>query len=137
MPKNRSVFGRGLDDLAGPRARTCAIYVGLTSSDVGRMMLQLRLLVVSMTASAIRFSSACVGVENRYYDKERSKSFATRQASSNFGPHAHFRFVLNARSVRRKKANIMIKAPTAVMTKQPSSKATKKIEMGAATSFGK
>ncbi|XP_052567328.1 uncharacterized protein LOC120424221 [Culex pipiens pallens] len=65
MPRNRSVFGRGLDDLAGPRARTCALHVGLTSSDVCRMMLQLRILVVSMTALAFRFSSTSVGVDNR------------------------------------------------------------------------
>lgn len=70
---------------------------------------------------------------NRYYDKERSKSPATRQSSS-ISTHSH------ASGSGEKKINLNIKAPaagSAAVTKQPGSKATKQIDMGAASSFGK
>lgn len=72
---------------------------------------------------------------NRYYDKERSKSPATRQSSS-ISTHSH------ASGSGEKKINLNIKTPaagTAAVTKQPggSSKVTKKIDMGAASGFGK
>lgn len=73
---------------------------------------------------------------NRYYDKERSKSPATRQSSS---VSAHSHASGSTLGSGEKKINLNIKAPTTVsaVTKQPGSKATKKIDMGAATSFGK
>lgn len=74
---------------------------------------------------------------NRYYDKERSKSPATRQSSS-VSAHSHASGSATLGS-GEKKINLNIKAPAAAaVTKQPGgSKATKKIDMGAATSFGK
>uniref|UniRef100_A0A8D8JDZ5 Clathrin interactor 1 n=4 Tax=Culex pipiens TaxID=7175 RepID=A0A8D8JDZ5_CULPI len=75
---------------------------------------------------------------NRYYDKERSKSPATRQSSS---VSAHSHASGSTLGSGEKKINLNIKAPTTVsaVTKQPvgGSKATKKIDMGAASSFGK
>uniref|UniRef100_A0A1Q3FUG9 Putative equilibrative nucleoside transporter protein n=1 Tax=Culex tarsalis TaxID=7177 RepID=A0A1Q3FUG9_CULTA len=78
---------------------------------------------------------------NRYYDKERSKSPATRQSSS-VSAHSHASGSTTLGN-GEKKINLNIKAPavaaaSAAVTKQPvGSKATKKIDMGAASSFGK
>lgn len=78
---------------------------------------------------------------NRYYDKERSKSPATRQSSS-VSAHSGSGSTSTTHGSGEKKINLNIKAPASAsssITKQPgaSSKAAKKIDMGAATSFGK
>lgn len=82
---------------------------------------------------------------NRYYDKERSKSPATRQPSSTLSTHSGSGLSPSSTSntVVEKKINLNIKSPgvaTAAVkpvTTAPASKQAKKIDMGAAKHFGK
>lgn len=76
---------------------------------------------------------------NRYYDKERSKSPATRQSSS-VSTHSAGGGGGVASTASEKKINLNIKSPAAaaVMVKAAAaSKGAKKIDMGAASNYGK
>lgn len=81
---------------------------------------------------------------NRYYDKERSKSPATRQPSSTLSTHSGSGFSPTSSSTAaEKKINLNIKSPAAAAatvkaaTIAAASKPAKKIDMGAAKNFGK
>lgn len=78
---------------------------------------------------------------NRYYDKERSKSPATRQPSSTLSTHSGSGFSPTSSAVGEKKFNLNIKSPAAaaatVKATAAASKPAKKIDMGAAKNFGK
>ncbi|XP_055528775.1 telomere length regulation protein TEL2 homolog [Wyeomyia smithii] len=76
---------------------------------------------------------------NRYYDKERSKSPATRQ-SSTLSTQSAAGSVATA-STGEKKINLNIKTPSAaaatVKANAAAAKSAKKIDMGAASNYGK
>ncbi|XP_062534522.1 clathrin interactor 1 isoform X2 [Armigeres subalbatus] len=83
---------------------------------------------------------------NRYYDKERSKSPATRQPSSTLSTHSGSGLSPSSSSntAGEKKINLNIKSPgaaaaavKAAATTAAASKPAKKIDMGAAKNFGK
>lgn len=83
---------------------------------------------------------------NRYYDKERSKSPATRQPSSTLSTHSGSGFSPSSSSATtgEKKINLNIKSPAAAAATvkaataaAATSKPAKKIDMGAAKNFGK
>ncbi|XP_058454350.1 telomere length regulation protein TEL2 homolog [Malaya genurostris] len=80
---------------------------------------------------------------NRYYDKERSKSPATRQSSS-VSTHSAGNSTVSTTTAAEKKINLNIKSPSAAaatvkanMAAAAATKGAKKINMGAASNYGK